>query len=78
MSRKHQFVAALLILSSLSLGTLNALPLNPAPATVHEGGALVAVMEWVTSLLSWGKPHGNTPKHPRSKIANQLDPDGNH
>jgi hypothetical protein len=78
MSRKLQFVAALLILSSLSLGTLNALPLNPAPATVHTGGVLVAVMDWAASLFSWGKPHGSVPKHPRSKIANQLDPDGHH
>lgn len=78
MSRKLQFVAVLLILSSLSLGTLNAMPLHPAPASLHEGGALVAVMDWIASLFSWGESHGNIPKHPQSKYASQLDPNGNH
>ena len=78
MSRKLQFVAALLILSSLSLGTLNALPLNPAPATVHAGGVLVAVMDWAASLFSLDRSHAKAPRHPQSKIAAQLDPDGHH
>jgi hypothetical protein len=78
MSRKLNFIVALLILSSLCLGTLNALPLHPAPASVHEGGVLVTVVDWITSLFSWGKPHGNVPKHPQSKYASQLDPNGNH
>lgn len=78
MSRKLNFIAALLILSSLCLGTLNALPLHPAPASVHEGGMLAAVEDWIASLFSWGEPHGNAPKHPRLKYASQLDPNGNH
>jgi hypothetical protein len=77
MSRKLNFIAALLILSSLCLGTLNALPLHPAPASFHEGGALVAVEDWIASLFSWGEPHGKAPKPPRpTKAANQLDPSG--
>lgn len=78
MSRKVNFIAALLILSSLSLGTLNALPLHPAQAVGHEGGVLVAVMDWMASLFSWGKPHGNVPTHVRPKYANQMDPNGQH
>jgi hypothetical protein len=79
MSRKLQFVAALLILSSLSLGTLNALPLHPAPAPTHEGGALMAIVDWMISLFSWEGPHGDkAPKHPQTKYASQLDPDGHH
>src|SRR3954452_17508715 len=62
MSRKLNFIAALLILSSLCLGGLNALPLHPAPASVHEGGMLAAVEDWMASLFSWGEPHGNVLK----------------
>lgn len=79
MSRKLNFIVALLILSSLCLGTLNALPLHSAPASVHEEGALVAMMDWIASLFSWGNPHGKAPKPPRfTKYANQLDPNGGH
>jgi hypothetical protein len=76
MSRKLQFVAALLILSSLSLGTLNALPLYPAPASVHEGGMLVAAVDWIASLFAWDRSHGKVPRHPRAKVSVQVDPDG--
>jgi hypothetical protein len=78
MSRKLNFIAALLILSSLSLGTLNALPLHPAPASVHEGGVLVAVVDWIASLFSLDRSHAKAPRHPRAKVAAQLDPDGSH
>src|SRR5436853_4989008 len=76
MSRKLNFIAALLILSSLCLGTLNALPLHPAPASVHEGGMLAAVEDWIASLFSWERSHAKAPQHSRSKIAAQLDPNG--
>jgi hypothetical protein len=79
MSRKLNFIAALLILSSLCLGALNALPLHPASASVHEEGVLVAVTDWLASLFSWGRPQGKDPKPPRpTKYANQLDPNGGH
>lgn len=79
MSRKLNVIVALLILSSLCLGTLNALPLHPAQAVSHEGGALVAVVDWIASLFSWGKPHGKAPKSPLpTKYANQMDPNGGH
>jgi hypothetical protein len=76
MSRKLQFVAALLIFSSLSLEKLSALPLNPAPASVHEGGVLVAVVDWIASLFSLDRSHAKALRHSRSKVAAQLDPDG--
>jgi hypothetical protein len=79
MSRKLNFIVALLILSSLCLGTLNALPLQPAPASVHEGGVLVAVMDWVASLFSLDRSQVKAPKPPRpTKYASQMDPNGNH
>jgi len=79
MSRKLNFIAALLILSSLCLGTLNALPLHPAPASVQEGGVLVAVMDWVASLFSLDRSQAKAPKPPRpTKYASQLDPNGGH
>ena len=78
MSRKLQFIAALLILSSLSLGSLSALPLSPVHAVGHEGGVLVAVMDWVASLFFWERSHAKAPRPSRSKIAAQLDPDGCH
>jgi hypothetical protein len=79
MSRKLTFIAALLILSSLCLGTLNALPLYPAQATAHEGGVLAAVEGWIASLFSLDRSQAKAPKPPRStKYANQMDPNGNH
>jgi len=79
MSRKLNFIAALLILSSLCLGTLNALPLHPAQATAQEGGVLAAVVDWVASLFSLDRSQAKAPKPPRpTKYANQMDPNGNH
>jgi hypothetical protein len=78
MSRKLNFIAALLIFSSLCLGTLNALPLHPAPTPAHEGGVLAAVEDWIASLFSPDRSHAKAPRHSRSKVAAQLDPDGWH
>ena len=78
MSRKLQFIAALLILSSLSLGTLNALPLHRPRAVPQEEGKLTAVVDWVASHLPWGMPQGKAPGHSHSKIALQIDPSGGH
>jgi hypothetical protein len=77
MSRKLQFVVALLILSWLSLGSLHALPLHPRAAS-HEGGTLMAVVDWLTSFLPGPKPHGKAPNHARSKSSYAVDPNGGH
>ncbi|HEY3571664.1 MAG TPA: hypothetical protein VGP73_27300 [Thermoanaerobaculia bacterium] len=76
MSRKLQFVVALLILSSFSLGTLNAMPSQHPRAASHEEGMLMAVVDWITSLFSWDNLHGKPSKHPRTKVSVQVDPDG--
>lgn len=79
MSRKLNFIVALLILSSLCLGALNALPLHPAPAVSYERGVLAAVMDWVASMFSLDRSQAKAPKPPRpTKYANQMDPNGNH
>jgi len=79
MSRKLHFVAALLILSSLSLGTLHAWPLHPVPAVSHERGVLAAVMDWAASLFSLDRSQAKAPKPPQStKYASQMDPNGGH
>jgi hypothetical protein len=78
MSRKLQFVTALLILSSLSLGTLNALPLRHPRAVPHEEGKLTAVVDGVASHHPWAKTQGKAPGHSHSKIALQIDPSGGH
>ena len=79
MSRKIRLVAALLILCLFTLGSVNALPLgHPGVPTERGAGMLMAVVDWFTSLFSWGQPHGTAPKQPQPKTANQLDPDGSH
>ena len=78
MSRKLKFVVALLILSSFSLGTLNAMPLQHPRAVPPEESAIMAVLDWMTSLISWERPRGKAPNHLRTKYASQLDPDGHH
>jgi hypothetical protein len=76
MSRKLQFVAVLLILSSLSLGTLNALPLPQPRVAPQEEGRLLAVVDWLASFLPASKPHGKVPNHSRPKSSYAVDPNG--
>jgi hypothetical protein len=79
MSRIIRLVAAVLILSSLSLGALNALPLSRSQTPVNDGvGRLIALADWVTSLLPLGKPHSKAPSHSRSKVMMSVDPNGGH
>lgn len=79
MSRKIRFAAALLILASLTCGNLSAFPLEHPIGLGHEGtGTLTVLVAWVASLFSWERAQGKAPKHPRPKMATQLDPDGQH
>jgi len=75
MSRTIRLVAALLILSLLSLGSLNALPLHRSRVATDEGSTFRAVVSWVVSLFSG---EGLAPHHPRFKLTLQIDPNGNH
>ena len=78
MSRKLQFVIALLIISSLTARTLNATPVgHPARPADREAGALTLFVDWVASLFSSNPPSAERPpQSPYSKYASQLDPNG--
>jgi hypothetical protein len=75
MSRKLQFVAALLVIYSLSLGTLSAMPLRHPKVPAEQGSTLNAVVSWAVSLFSVGRPAS---RHPRPKLTLQIDPNGGH
>ena len=78
MSRKIRFAIASLIISSLTAGSLSAFPLgHPTRPAGREAGALTLFVGWVSSLFSWSPPQAaKPPRPPHSKIANQLDPNG--
>lgn len=79
MSRKIRFAAALLILGSLTCGSLSAFPLEHRTVLAQEGaGTLTVLVDWVASLFSWKRVQGTAPRHAQPKIASQLDPDGHH
>ena len=78
MSRKIRFFAALLILSSLSLGSLSALPLQHPSVIAHEESAPMAVMDWLASFFPWFSRHGKAPEHLRTKSSYAVDPNGGH
>jgi hypothetical protein len=76
MSRKIRFVIASLIISSLTAGTLSAVPLgHPTMPMDSEAGAITLFVGWVASLFSWNPPDAGPPQ---SKVASQLDPNGDH
>jgi hypothetical protein len=78
MTGKTRFGAALLIVSTMTCGSLGASPLSHRAMLGDDGTpTLTALVDWVSSLF-WGGLHGKTPKPPRSKYASQVDPDGNH
>lgn len=78
MSRKIRFAAALLILSSLSLGSLCALPLPHPRVAHHEENPVMAVMDWLASFFSWTRSPGKAPSHRQSKSSYSVDPNGGH
>lgn len=79
MTGKIRFGAALLIVSAMTCGTLGASPLSHRAMLGDDGApSFTAVVDWIGSFFSWSGVHGKTPKPPRAKTANQMDPDGNH
>jgi hypothetical protein len=80
MSRKLRFAAALLILASLTCGSLGALPLGPriTPAESARGDFLTAVVEWIASLFALEPAVGKVPTLPQTKDGVHIDPSGNH
>lgn len=80
MSHKIRFAIALLIIYSLTAGSLSAFPLgHPTMPTGREPGAFTLLVSWVASLFSASPPHAaQPPGSPYSKYASQLDPNGGH
>lgn len=81
MSRSIRFAAALLILASLTCGSLCALPpsFRTIPAETGGGDFLAKVVEWIASLLAPDRPTGGVPQpSPQAKDSSSLDPHGEH
>ncbi len=79
MSRTFRFAAALLVIASLTCGSLGALPpsFRTAPAESGRGDFLAAIMEWIASVLAPDRPTGEAPKPPaQSKDGAHIDPSG--
>jgi len=78
MSRKIRFAAALLILASLTCGSLVALPFGPRviPAETARGDFLTAVVEWISSLFAKQPSVGRVPAPPQAKDGAHIDPSG--
>jgi hypothetical protein len=79
MSRTFRFAAALLILASLTCGSLGALPSSSRtiPAESGRSDFLAAIMEWIASVLTPDRPAGEAPQPPpQSKDSSSLDPHG--
>lgn len=80
MSRSVRFAAALLVLVSLTCGSLGALPFGPrtVPAADGSGDFLTAVVEWIVALFASNWPTSDAPKPPESKEGSYIDPAGGH
>jgi hypothetical protein len=79
MSRKIRFAAALLVLVSLTTGSLGALPFGLRLIPAERGDSfLTAVVEWIGSLLNLDRSSGNAPPAPQTKDGTHVDPSGGH
>jgi hypothetical protein len=79
MSRTVRFVAALVILASLTCGSLAALPcgLRSIPAENAGSDFLTAAVEWLASILAREPSGGKAPvPEPQSKDGSHIDPIG--
>jgi hypothetical protein len=82
MSRTIRFGAALLILASLTCGSLGASSRGSRiPPIEHgRGDFLNAIVEWIASVYARERPSGDAPKpsSPQTKDTSSLDPHGGH
>jgi hypothetical protein len=81
MSRRIRFAAALLILASLTCGSLGALPpsFRAVPAESVRSDFLTAIVEWIAGLLAPDRPTGEVPNPtPQTKEGSSYDPSGGH
>jgi len=79
MSRTVRFAATLLILVSLTCGSLGALPFGPriVPAENGRGDFLTAVVQWIASLFAPDPATDDPPKPPPyTKEGSGYDPHG--
>ena len=77
MSRMVRVVPALLILASLTCGSLGALPLSLSSLPAEPAGSfLAAVVEWIASLLGPDRPGGTAPQRPQPKDGAAINPGG--
>jgi hypothetical protein len=79
MSRSIRFAAALLILASLTCGSLYALPpsFRTIPAETGRGDFLTAVVGWIAALLAPDRPASGAPQPPpQTKDGSHMDPQG--
>ena len=77
MYSKIRCAAAVLIVSTLTCGSLSAFPLTQARALgEREVPTLTQIVDWVVSLFVSDGAQGKAPRHPRAKYASQVDPDG--
>lgn len=80
MFRIARFAAAVLVVSILTSGSLEALTLASPRGFVHRdrGSVLEAIVEWIASIVLPGRPAPNDPVSSQTKEGSQLDPDGLH
>lgn len=81
MSRKMRWVAAVLVAALFAAGAAQAWapPTRPAPATHEEGGILVALWDWVRSMVVGpgdARDEGDAGSV-QEKSGCGMDPDGN-
>lgn len=78
MSRMFRFASALLILASLTCGSLGAFPLYPGitPTPAPTGGILAAFVEWISSLPRPDRPADTAPHRSQPKDGAAIDPVG--
>lgn len=74
-----RIVTALLVMSLLLSTSLNAALSRPRLVPrADQAGLLERLVEWVAAVLSPAEPEDRGPEPAQTKIATQLDPDGNH
>jgi hypothetical protein len=78
MSRMLRSATAVLVISVLACGSLQALPLAAwgAPFDNDRGNVLTAIVEWIGSIFA-ERPDSAAPASDRPKEGSIMDPDGN-
>jgi len=80
MSRKLQIAATLLLLVTITHGSLQALPSAPRLVPAHDGRGdfLTMIVEWIASRIAPAHPKDIPPPASQPKEGSIMDPDGHH